>query len=171
MSVIDLPLHSFSKEGRGNHSFQLLVNMSVTHNSTTLLPWPRTKSRPHQIFSIRHPSGSFRKLLGCDSLRYLYMHSFFLSQATLKLTNRKREQWLHNGENETETGFYLRQKVFCIVIWLGQIRENHRQQERQIKNFKELMMRTSKHSELKAARERQTLSIDASRIQNNRKSS
>lgn len=52
-----------------------------------------------------------------------------------------------------------------------QIRENHRQKEKAIKDFNDFVARTSNYTLLKAARERQELSIDASRVANNYKQS
>ena len=57
-----------------------------------------------------------------------------------------------------------------IILWSIQIRENHRQKEKAIKKFHEFVARTSNYMLLKAAKERQDLSIDASRVQNNYKS-
>jgi hypothetical protein len=54
--------------------------------------------------------------------------------------------------------------------YYARIRENHRQQERDMKNFADLISRTSKHSLLKAARQRQALSVDASRTRKHVKS-
>lgn len=53
----------------------------------------------------------------------------------------------------------------------AQIRENHRQHDRECKKFTELVARTSKHSVLKAAKDRQALSIEASRSRKVRASS
>jgi len=52
----------------------------------------------------------------------------------------------------------------------AEIRENHRQKEKAIKRFHEFVARTSNYMLLKAAKERQDLSVDASRVQNNYKS-
>ncbi|ELU15468.1 hypothetical protein CAPTEDRAFT_176397 [Capitella teleta] len=51
----------------------------------------------------------------------------------------------------------------------AEIRENHRQKEKAIKNFNEFVARTSNHLLLRAAKERQELSVDASRVQSNYK--
>ncbi|XP_013410709.1 cilia- and flagella-associated protein 69 [Lingula anatina] len=48
----------------------------------------------------------------------------------------------------------------------AEIRENHRQKEKAINDFADFVARTSNYSLLKAARERQELSVDASRVQN-----
>lgn len=52
-----------------------------------------------------------------------------------------------------------------LVCW--QIRENHRQKEKAIRDFNEYVARTSNHMLLQAAKKRQELSIDASRVQTN----
>jgi len=52
----------------------------------------------------------------------------------------------------------------------AEIRENHRQKEKALKDFREFKARTSNYPLLKAAKERQDISIDASRIQPNYKS-
>ncbi|XP_064647870.1 cilia- and flagella-associated protein 69-like isoform X2 [Lineus longissimus] len=49
--------------------------------------------------------------------------------------------------------------------YYAEIRENHRQQEKALTDFADYVARTSNYSLLKAAKERQELSIDASRIQ------
>jgi len=51
----------------------------------------------------------------------------------------------------------------------AEIRDHHRQKEKAMKNFSEYVARTSNYTLLKAAKERQELSIDASRIQTNYK--
>ena len=53
--------------------------------------------------------------------------------------------------------------------YYAEIRENHRQKEKAIKNFNDYVARTSNYVLLRAAKERQELSIDASRIQSNYK--
>lgn len=53
----------------------------------------------------------------------------------------------------------------------NEIRENHRQKEKAIKDFNEYVARTSNYVLLKAAKERQELSIDASRVATNYKDS
>ncbi|KAK2187769.1 hypothetical protein NP493_155g04048 [Ridgeia piscesae] len=49
--------------------------------------------------------------------------------------------------------------------YYAEIRENHRQTERMIDKFNDYVARTSNYGMLKAAKERQQLSIDASRVQ------
>lgn len=52
----------------------------------------------------------------------------------------------------------------------AEIRENHRQKEKALKDFNDFVARTSNYNLLKAAKDRQDISIDASRIQTNYKS-
>ena len=46
---------------------------------------------------------------------------------------------------------YLTLNVAVVVAFYFQIRENHRQKEKEMKNFAELLSRTSKHSRLKVS--------------------
>lgn len=63
------------------------------------------------------------------------------------------------------------QDVLDEQEFYAEIRENHRQQEKALTDFTEFVARTSNFSLLKAARDRQELSIDASRLQTKYKES
>lgn len=62
-------------------------------------------------------------------------------------------------------------KEHSLALLCFQIRENHRQKEKALKDFSDYVARTSNYILLKAAKERQELSIDASRVANNYKQS
>ena len=59
------------------------------------------------------------------------------------------------------------QDVLDEQEFYAEIRENYRQKEKQLSDFTDFVARTSNFQLLKAAKERQKLSVDASRIQNN----
>ena len=83
---------------------------------------------------------------------------------TEKYVLQRQRDWNYNmvckEQYNFQTLFYTLKRLFL------QIRENHRQKEKAISDFQAFVARTSNYMLLQAAKQRQELSIDASRVQN-----